>query len=120
MPPFCRYLTSDGQEREETGILIKAKQGVFMRVKGFYAFTGGNGKRTKVYYRADEKGSAYRNADDSQLEPISSEPHLPPSENTAPILSPFQPRPPPITTMTLQGPEISSSAVASLAGGGFG
>ncbi|XP_066139277.1 larval cuticle protein 1-like isoform X2 [Euwallacea fornicatus] len=50
-----RYLTSDLQEREESGELVEVLGLKVFRIKGFYSFVV-DGKKHTVTYTADENG----------------------------------------------------------------
>lgn len=52
----CRYALSDGQAREETGILTQVGENEVYRVSGAYTFQGTDGKTYLVQYTADENG----------------------------------------------------------------
>lgn len=51
-----RYALSDGQAREETGILSQVGETKIFRVAGSYTFKGTDGKTYVVQYSADENG----------------------------------------------------------------
>lgn len=56
---FCRYITSDGQEREEFGTLEEESGDEReLKIQGFYSYSE-NGARHKKFYRADKYGSKF-------------------------------------------------------------
>lgn len=51
-----RYLTTNGLEREETGIVDEIHGTLLFRVTGYYSYVDTNGKLLKMFYKADENG----------------------------------------------------------------
>lgn len=52
----CRYKLSDGQERQEKGVLKQVGDKSIIAVTGSYTFMGPDGKTYRVTYSADENG----------------------------------------------------------------
>lgn len=79
---FCRFLTSDGMEREETGRIEESRGNTILRIIGYYSYIDSNGKPYKLFYQADEGGSKIEdNLMASTLSPSTS--------TTPPSLSPI-------------------------------
>lgn len=55
---FFRYEQSDGQKREEAGVLkpVEGAEAPAISVTGSYEFTDPTGQRYRVDYTADERG----------------------------------------------------------------
>nr|XP_023018262.1 cuticle protein CP14.6-like [Leptinotarsa decemlineata] len=110
-----KFSTSDGQNREETGVLSKLGDNLILRVVGFYSYKGDDGNSYQVTYRADDTGFTATGDHLPTLKTyypkITSSTTEFPQEIENPILlrSDFLPR-----------TRIASSAIASLAGGGLG
>ncbi|XP_023027170.2 larval cuticle protein 16/17-like [Leptinotarsa decemlineata] len=141
-----RYSTSDGQERKENGQFEKMGENLILRVSGFYSYISNDGSQFKVFYQADEDGYKPRiesikslstptigegkskqefkmkNASLDSLTALTTD-ESPEGTNTKPVLNLTQTTP--TNFIGLPSPDeivsqISSGAIASLAGGGLG
>lgn len=104
-----RYLTSDGQERDETGVVDEGSgdEGGLI-VEGFYSYPADE-KVRKEHYKADKKGSIF--GDDTSSSTVDKANFV--SQSTTQLPHPNQ-------TIPAIEIVIASGAISTLAGGGLG
>ncbi|XP_023027172.2 uncharacterized protein isoform X2 [Leptinotarsa decemlineata] len=124
---YFKYTTNDGQERQETGKFEKLGDNLISRLTGSYSYMFTDGRLFKVWYEANERGYKPRiqlipvsktiqhGAQVKKAEMVNNSPsnilETTTTEGVAEVEE-FTFFPPPAP--------ISSSAIASLAGGGLG
>lgn len=102
-----RFLTSDGQEREESGTLEEGSgDDGSMKIEGFYSYAQ-NGELHKESYKADKEGVKFINAP-TFTKGLTTEPYV---ETVTTTVMPNQ---------TIPAVALETGAIATLAGGGLG